>query len=122
MPFLRGTDEKKKRPSSISVHLLRPPVCLNLCSPGSSSSGGLEQVGGNGTGGVSRPPVGSDTGAHCRQPGKVRKLEQLRFENVLSGAARLSGRPGQRHKTTAGHQHCNFLTYNKAISYFLPYK
>ena len=24
--------------------------------------------------------------------------------------------------TTAGHQHCNFLTYNKAISYFLPYK
>ena len=25
-------------------------------------------------------------------------------------------------KTTAGHQHCNFLTYNKAISYFLPYK
>lgn len=30
--------------------------------------------------------------------------------------------PGTRHKTTAGHQHCNFLTYNKAISYFLPYK
>lgn len=30
--------------------------------------------------------------------------------------------PWTRHKTTAGHQHCNFLTYNKAISYFLPYK
>lgn len=28
----------------------------------------------------------------------------------------------KKKKTTAGHQHCNFLTYNKAISYFLPYK
>lgn len=99
---------KKKRPSSISARLPRPPVCV--------------KVGGGQKWNRVSYPVGSDTGVSCRLPGNARKLEQLRFENVPSRAVGLSGRPGQRHKTTAGHQHCNFLTYNKAISYFLPYK
>lgn len=51
-------------------------------------------------------------------------LFDVQHSRKLPAPARSSSvrAPGTQHKTTAGHQHCNFLTYNKAISYFLPYK
>lgn len=103
--FLRGTYIKNDHPLLFRL-ACSPPVCAPLES---GSAGGSEQRGPKWNR-VSHP-VGSDAGAHFRP---TRPDPEL--------TVRLSERPGRRHKTTAGHQHCNFLTYNKAISYFLPYK
>lgn len=107
--FLRGTYIKKNDRPLLFRLVCSPPVGAPLES-GSAGGGGAVRAGGQKWNRASHP-VGSGAGAHFRPKGPDPEL-----------TVRLSERPGRRHKTTAGHQHCNFLTYNKAISYFLPYK
>ena len=130
------------------INLCSEPTCYCLytvAAPCSGEQRGFGQGTRNGTGSRSQSALIRDLSTDDTGWQEKKKLEQIQHsaktsrlfvqpsccslfdvqhsrklpDPAGSSSVRL---PGTRHKTTAGHQHCNFLTYNKAISYFLPYK